>query len=227
MKIVSYPLSIGNYYKEEFPKHQIYIHHTAGGHRPDWTIDGWEHDRTKKNNKLAVGTAYVIGGKSISDGDVSYNGTIYQAFDSKYWAHHLGLKISNNLMLNTRSIGIELCNYGPLVKSSKGLYLNYVGKVVPPEDVVTLKTPYRGYLYYHKYTDAQITSLALLLKYLGSTYNIDLQKGMIENKHRGSMYEISRAAMQGKTGVWTHSNVRSDKFDCSPQPALTALLSYI
>lgn len=227
MKIIDYPLSVGNYYKEEHPKVQIYIHHTAGGHRPDWTIDGWEHDRTKTNNVLAIGTAYVIGGKSITDGDTSWNGLIYKAFDSKYWANHLGLKVANNVLLNKQSIGIELCNYGPLVKTTRGLYINYIGKTVPPEDVITLKSPYRGYQYYHKYTDAQIHSLSELLKYLGDTYNIDIRKGMIDNKINNSMYEVSKAALRGSPGIWTHSNVRSDKYDCSPQPALTALLSYI
>lgn len=37
-------------------------------------------------------------------------------------------------------------------------------------------------------------------------------------------FEFQEDAHGGRPGVWTHTNVRKDKFDCSPQPELLAML---
>ena len=92
MNIIQYPLEKGEYYEEIIKKDTIFVHHTAGSHRTDFTIEGWEKDRSKSGEKLPVATAYVIGGISTTDKDSKYDGLIYQTFDDKYWAHHLGLK---------------------------------------------------------------------------------------------------------------------------------------
>ena len=47
------------YFPNSTPKDTIYLHHTAGSHRPDWAIDWWNKDRTKTGNKIRVGTSYV------------------------------------------------------------------------------------------------------------------------------------------------------------------------
>ena len=228
MNIVDYILPYGEYYADIRKKDAIFLHHTAGGHRPDWTIDGWKHDSTKTNGKLAVATAYVIGSSSTTSDDARYDGLVYRAFDEKYWAHHLGLKVANNRTLNNKSVAIEICNYGPLIQNSKGEFINYVKKQVPASMVVTLDEPYRGYKYYHKYTDKQLDSLGVLLKEISDRQGIDLKKGMQEflktSLNPASAFEIKQEALRGDSGLWTHSNTRKDKTDCSPQPELISLI---
>jgi hypothetical protein len=228
MTIVDHILPIGEYYADIRKKESIFIHHTAGGHRPDWTIDGWAHDRTKTNGKLAVATAYVIGGLSTSTSESSYDGVVYRAFDEKYWAHHLGLKQQNNRTLNQRSIAIELCNYGPLTKTREGVFINYVNKSVPLCMVGILDQPFRGFRYYHKYTDKQLDSLRALILDLSKRHNINVKSGMVEYMTPpfgvNQAFELSDDAIKGKVGLWTHSNVRRDKSDTWPQPELIELI---
>ena len=228
MKIVDHILPFGEYYADIRKKDTVYLHHTAGGHRPDWTIDGWKHDRTKTGGKLAVATAYVIGGISTVNADASFDGHVYRAFDEKYWAHHLGLKQQNNRNLNQRSIAIEICNYGPLVLNKEGKFINYVNREVPASMVATLDEPFRGYKYYHRYTDKQLESLRSLLLGISERHDIDIRRGLRECfqvPYRHSFaFELKEDASTGSPGLWTHSNVRKDKSDCFPQPELIDLI---
>jgi len=229
MTIVDQILPYGEYYADIRKKDSIYIHHTAGGHRPDWAIDSWKFDRTKTNGKIAVATSYVIGGLSTSTDESSYDGVVYRAFDEKYWAHHLGLKQQNNRTINQRSIAIEICNYGPLIESSNGKFINYVNKEVPLCMVGTLSEPFRGYTHYHKYTNKQLDSLKILLLDIADRHNINLRKGLHEHLgipfRSNYAFEIQQDALKGLPGLWTHTNVRSDKTDCWPQQELVDLIT--
>src|SRR5687768_10950779 len=153
INIKTIPLNKGEYFEKETKKDTIYIHHTAGGHRPDWVIAGWNADKSKNGGQVAVSTSYVMGGLSTSDGDATWDGVICRCFDDKFWAHHLGLTQANNTALNQKSIGIEICNYGPLTLLQDGRYLNYVNKPVQSTMAVQLSKPWKNYKYYHKYTD--------------------------------------------------------------------------
>jgi hypothetical protein len=60
--------------------------------------------------------------------------------------------------LDKISVGIEICNYGPLTKRN-GYYYNYVGgKSRLYRGRPFLATKYKGHIYWQKYTDAQIES---------------------------------------------------------------------
>ncbi len=226
MQIVDKILEDGEYYKEVVEKDTIYLHHTAGSHRPDWTIDGWEHDKTKLGGKLAVGTAYVIGGISTTDGNIDFDGKIYRAFNDKWWAHHLGLTMLNNKLLNQKSVGIEICNYGPLIKTKDGQFLNYVSKPLPANMVIQLEKPWRNYIYWQKYTDAQLRNLKALMLDIAARYpKIDIRAGLRLFIHQGmAAFEVNGGATKGVTGVWSHSSVRADKFDVCPQPQIIELI---
>jgi N-acetyl-anhydromuramyl-L-alanine amidase AmpD len=227
LSIKNIPLNKGEYYDNETKKDTIYIHHTAGSHRPDYVVAGWNADKSKSGGQLPVATAYVIGGASTSDADVSWNGVICQCFPENKWAHHLGLEQANNTALNSKSIAIELCNYGPLTLLQDGRYMNYVNRPGPASMAVKLPKPFRNYAYYHKYTNEQLASLKQLLPDLANRYNIDLKTGLhpLLNAGNGSdAFQLNRDALAGKPGLWTHTNVRGDKFDCSPQDALMEMI---
>ena len=180
MEIRKQFLPENEYYPTNSTKHTIVLHHTAGSHRPDWVIYGWDRDKTKGGKSLKIATQYVIGGKSTRDGNQDWDGVIVQAFPDKMWAHHLGTKNTNNTQLNRQAIGIEICNYGPLTKSANGMYFNYVNGMVPEEDVIDLGKNWRGYRYYQKYTKKQIESVKYLILRLSEEFDIDIKKGMLE-----------------------------------------------
>jgi hypothetical protein len=178
MDLILDHLDISEYFQSKTTKDTIYLHHTAGSHRPDWTIDSWNRDRTDTGNKVRVATSYVIGGISTRDLNNEFDGKVYEAFDPMYWAHHLGVKSKNNTFLNQKSISIELCNYGPLTKSKDGRFFNYVKSEVPETLVTELETPFRGHKYYHSYTEQQLDSLRSLIIHLSDKFEIDISKGL-------------------------------------------------
>lgn len=211
LNITKKPLSVGQYVREESKKTAVVIHHTAGSHRPDSQISYWDSDLLGR-----VATHYVIGGISSDGKDKTYDGDIFQAYDEKFYAFHLGVKGNEN-RFDKQSISIELCNYGYLVLGKNGKFYNYVQKEVVPEQVVDLGYVYRGFRYWHKYTDNQILSLKLLLQ------NIILRQGIDKNFFG---FDFSSDLLSDKVikGIYTHVNFRKDKFDCSPQPNLVKML---
>jgi N-acetyl-anhydromuramyl-L-alanine amidase AmpD len=111
MKIVQVPFK--DYYHEEAPKTQIYLHHTAGTGIGDNVYKWWGSDKPR------VATCVII----------DRDGTIKQGFSSKYWAYHLGLSNAHfkNEGLSYRnldktSIGIEIIGWGWVTKKRREIY---------------------------------------------------------------------------------------------------------
>lgn len=227
MQIKDIPLVKGEFYDVKTKKDTIYLHHTAGSHRPDWSINGWNKDKTKSGQQLRVATAYVMGGKSTTDGNEDWDGVICRCFDDSKWAHHLGLNTVNNVTLNQKSIGIEICNYGPITLGRDGLYYNYVKRPVPKDHVVELKKPFQGKTLYHRYTDKQIAALKELILDIANRHSIDVRAGLrplLDKGQTNDAFSYNASAVKGTPGIWTHTNVRKDKFDCSPQEHLIEML---
>jgi hypothetical protein len=228
LEITDRILQDGEYVKEKAEKNIIFLHHTAGSHRADWTIDAWNRDRNSSNGRIRVATAFVVGGldKNGTDKD-GMDGKIFRAFDEDYWAYHLGLKTSNNTLLNKTSIGIEICNYGPLTKTSDGKYLTYVNSAVNESQVCDLGFDFKGYQYYQKYSDKQLESVRELMLYLNDKYGIELRCGLPEyaEEPNGEGFGLNDHALNGDWGVWSHTSVRTDKFDVYPQPELIQMLT--
>jgi len=210
------------YIDETFEKHQIYIHHTASSADPFGVIGYW------KGNHNKVGTPYLIAGKANSR-KKWVDGEVFKLFPSDKGIWHLGLTAKHlaaggpnhktSKFLNLCSVGIELCNWGYLVEKN-GKFVSYAGEVVPDSEIQEYDAPFRGYKHHHKYTDAQLTSLRLLLTELGSLYNID-------TKYKGdAMFDIDKRALCGEPGIWSHVSVRpiGEKFDMHPQPELISML---
>ena len=205
LRQISFPK--GQYFEEVVPKTQIYLHHTAGAPNADQVWQWWITDTTP------IATCVVV----------DDSGEIVQGFSSKFWAYHLGLKTKHfSVMgvpyknLDKTSIGIELTNWGQLTQKN-GKFYNYVGGEVPANQVCELENPHRGYKYYHNYTDAQIQSVKELLITWKEKYNIPLT-------YNEDIFGITKRALEGKPGVYTHNSVRPDKVDVYPHPKLVTML---
>ena len=212
-RIIQKQLTDSQYFRTANEKNIIVVHHTAGNANPFNVIDGWQKSRTR------VATAFLISGKPRKETDGFKDGDIVQAFSSKYYAYHLGLKTNKNVPITKSSIGIEICNWGWLTKKEDGKYYTYVNSVVPEEEVIELEEKFKGYKYWHKYSDAQLLSLRDLLIYLCDKYDIS-------KKYQGDeIFDLNERALNGDSGIWTHVSYREDKFDCPPQPSLKRILS--
>lgn len=209
MNVTKILLTNDQFYDTVQSKKQIVLHHTAGGPNPFNVVHGWQFSPER------VATSYVISGKE--DSTKKYKeGEIIQCFDDSKWAYHLGLKNTANEKLNQESIGIEICNWGQLILKD-GKYLNYVNKEVPATEVVKLEPPYRGFVYFHKYSDKQLASLKTLLEFLTQKYNIS-------TIYHDKMFEVNNEALAGASGIWSHTSYRMDKVDVNPQPNLINIL---
>lgn len=232
LTIYDHPLSDDEYIKEEVKKDTIFLHHSAGSSRPDWSINGWEKDYIKDKSgnpildsngliqSLKVGTSYVIGRKSSTSDENIWDGKILRAFDDKFWAYHLGINSNNSLQLNSGSVAIEFCNYGPLTVGKDGRFYNWVNKPINEKEVVKLDNPFRGYEYYERYTDAQLESGRSLILHLINKHAIQIE-GKIYNE---KWFDYDTSWMKNG-GIRSHGQVRRDKFDLFPQKEMIQMLN--
>ena len=219
----------------------IFIHHTAGRNNPKKTINHWANDQRGR-----VGTHYVIGGLSstlntseLTEDDSEWDGKILQAIADEYWAYHLGSVKSSKM--HRGSISIELCSAGYLTQKNNKFY-TWFGTEVHESQVCRLEHAYKGYQYYHKYSDAQIKSLEALLFLLSDKHGIDLKSGItsmlknysnsnkishytgVSHQHANiitTIFNYNEDACLGKIkGVLTHGQVRTGKSDVFPQKEL-------
>lgn len=218
-KLIQVNLTYNQYFREENVKSQLYLHHTAGNPSAVNTAKYWQQDATR------VATAFIVSGKvKQPNSNNEKDGDIIQCFGSKYWAYHLGLKqeMFNSFglpykQLDKISIGIEVCNWGQLTKESDGTFKNYVNGSVPADEVTELETPFKGYKYFHKYTDAQIASLKDLVIYLCDKFSIS-------RAYNDDIFNLNKRAFEGQNGIYTHNSVRKDKVDIYPCPRMIEML---
>lgn len=197
------------YIKQVTEKSQIFIHFTAGGPSAKNTISYWNGDEQK------VATAFVVDG---------INGELYEAFHPDYWGWHLGVKGTNGRM-DKASVGIEICNYGPLKEKGGKFYAwpnNYTTEI-SKDKVYELEEEFRGFKFYYSYSDVQMESLEKLLCFLIEKYNIKVQASFDKN-----WFDYKEELMSSTLpGIWTHVNVRKDKFDSYPDHRMLELLNRI
>ena len=221
----------GDEYVKDYGKIQpenFFIHHTAGWNNPYNTINSWN-----KDDRGRVATQYCIGGTSVkvgSYGDDKYNGQVVECFPDNYIGWHLG-KVGN-FNMSKYSSAVEINNFGYVTKKN-GKYYTYVNSEVPESMVCDLGYEFRGHQYWHAYTKEQIESLGLLIKHVKNIYpDIDMVSGLHQllkdGVHPKEAFDCNDDAYNGRIkGLWTHTNVRKDKFDCFPQPELVDLLKTI
>ena len=200
----------------------FFIHHTAGWDDPYSTVNSWN-----KDTRGRVATQYVIGGSNVKGKEAKHDGVVVECFPDNYVGWHLG-KVGR-FNISKFSGGVELTNFGYLTKKG-GKYYTYVNVEVEEEFVCDLGYKFRGFQYWHAYSPKQIESLRLLLLHLKDIYpKMDLVNGLPRLLKAGmapkDAFEFNSDAYNAKQfGLWTHTNVRKDKFDCFPQPELIEML---
>ena len=216
LDIDEYYLPKGEYLNGNYKNDYIILHHTAGGANPKSVVDYWGRDSLGK-----VATEFVVGGQNCNTGNTKYDGQIVRSFPEGCQGYHIGT--SGSSYMNTHSVGIEMCNFG-YVDNGK----TYTGATVNKDQIVSLSSPFRGYLNWHKYSDEQIKAVRNLLLYIANRDNIDLHEGLykwIKSEGAIKAFDYHIDAYKGNVkGLLTHTNIRKDKFDCSPQPNLVDMI---
>jgi len=203
------------YLKGPTKKEYLFLHHTAGGNNPYQVVTMWNNDTRGR-----VGTEFVLGGQSVFNGDPTHDGTVVQAFPEGAHGWHLGDNGSE--YMHSHSVGIEVCNFGP-IKDGK----TYTGQKANPTQVVDIKEAFRGHRTWHRYSNRQIEVLRSLILYIANRDSIDIHKGLIsEIKGKGAKgFDFNSDAYYGRIkGMWTHTNTRKDKSDMFPQQELIDML---
>lgn len=195
------------YYKATYEKTQIVLHHTVSNGSAQAVANYWE----SRANRVA--TCVVI----------DKLGVIHQLFSSRFYAGHVGNVADEMHKFNLpyrscskTSIGVELVNLGGLIKKSDGKLYDSYGRVFKG-DFIHYENGYRGYKYFHKYSDEQIASLKELLIYWCNRYDIP-------TTYNKDIWDISKRALAGEKGVFTHTSFRDDKSDLHPDPAMIKML---
>jgi N-acetyl-anhydromuramyl-L-alanine amidase AmpD len=205
-KIIKKPLTKGQYVTEVVPKTSIFLHHTSGSSAQGaWA---WWNQTPAR-----VGTAYII----------DRDGSIWECFEPKYFASHLGLRGPNRI--EKTSIGIELVSVGGLYKGPDGKANMFYplhpktlsGKVIPPNEIFDAPGFHRSFDTFQKYTDAQVIALSQLIGYLkGMFTSIEIPAEFTAK----SLEFDSSVQAKAKGGIFSHTTVRADKSDIAPQPEL-------
>jgi hypothetical protein len=203
----------GFYFKAEFTKKQIIWHHSAGWDNARGMFDWWKNDKV----------THVATSIGISD-----DGKIWKGFDEKFWAASIGCKIDsfqnngislqyrngrviNNQALDESAVAVEICNWGSLTEKG-GKFYTWANVELPKEKVIELN--YKGIKYYEVYTDEEIKALKYWTLLNAMRFEIPLDYSYDE------FFSISKKALSGQKGIFTHNSYRSDKTDVSPQPKL-------
>jgi len=215
LEVTEYFMPTDEYKKGPIKAEWIFLHHTAGWHNPYNVIKAWDAD---KNGPIA--TEFVMGGQSVKGNDTQYDGELVQAFPQGNWGYHLG---KNGLQaMHVNSVGIEVCNFGYIVKGK-----TYSGNIVDESQIVTLDLPFRGHKTWHRYSDKQIEVLKKWILWIAERDNIDVRAGLpaLVKSKGATAFEYNEDAFYGRIkGLWTHTNTRKDKFDMFPQPELLDML---
>jgi len=205
------------YYKQAHPKKQIILHHSAG----------WDNARGMFNWWMNDGVSHVATSIGISD-----DGKLYKGFDEQYWAFSIGCetqtfikngvelkyrngRIINNQQLDEQAVAVEICNWGTLTKKLDKYY-SWANAEVPTSKVIELN--YKNQKYFEIYTDKEIetTKYWILLNSIRFDIPIDYSYD--------DMFNVSKKALSGEAGIFTHNSYRLDKSDISPQPKMLDML---
>jgi len=233
------------YVKTQKQKTQIVLHHTVSGGNEGVGGDvKWWRDKGER-----IATAFII---SRTGNIFQLFNTNYWASHLGITADFINKQgtTKSNVFLDQRSIGIEIDSWGGLIQGPNGGWypttMDRDGdkQTAEPKDnenpiqnVQLYPKGFRGFKAFEKYTNAQINAVRELILSLKNKFNdIDLtyktdmwdidydDNGLsIPSKINGA-WGVSKNALNGISGIWTHVSYRNDKSDCHPQPELIQML---
>jgi hypothetical protein len=214
LEIKKHYMPVGTYFPGPVKKQWIFLHHTAGWENPYQVADMWARD-----NRGNVATEFILGGQSVRNGNTKFDGELIQCFPEGGYGWHTG---TGNSVMHRNSVAIEVCNMGQIVNGK-----TYVNTPADPNQIVKLAKPFRGFQFWHKYSDAQIETLKQWILFIADKYDIDPRVGLVEYvKARGAdgfdVLDLDRA---NKTpGMYSHTNIIRGKVDMFPQQELIDML---
>lgn len=214
LEIKKHYMPVGTYFPGPVKKQWIFLHHTAGWENPYQVADMWARD-----NRGNVATEFILGGQSVRNGNTKFDGELIQCFPEGGYGWHTG---TGNSVMHRNSVAIEVCNMGQIVNGR-----TYVNTPADPNQIVKLAKPFRGFQFWHKYSDAQIETLKQWILFIADKYDIDPRVGLVEYvKARGAdgfdVLDLDRA---NKTpGMYSHTNIIRGKVDMFPQQELIDML---
>ncbi len=200
-----FKLPAAQYFQQVYPKDLIVLHFTAGTSARS-AYESWIQ------SPVQVATPYLV----------DTDGSIYEIFDPRHWAYHLGVRgsASANWKHDKRSIGIEIANVGPLRPDpANPQRLNWW----PPAggfktrwcDVPNVEryveAPFRGLNHFAAFPSRQVRSVVALTYYLTQVFGIP--RRLPPASRRG---ECDLAFYNTYQGVASHQNFRDDKTDIGP-----------
>jgi len=196
--------------EQKSKKDMAMLHHTVSGANPFAVSDYFS---TK-----GFATQFILGG----------DGTIVQTAPLDWWCLHINVRedfpISREQehRLAMRCIGIEICCWGALDERDGKLYNTYGGEV-DMSSCIKYDEPFRGKVWFHKYTDKQIAALRVLLKALQSKGYLKKDVGVTYDRSWLDTINVPEV-IEGKKGLVSHTHVRQTKSDIHPQPEMLAML---
>lgn len=176
------------------------LHFTAG-HNVSAALATW------MSQNINIGVPYVL----------DQDGTVYEIFDPKYWAYHLGCTgpFALNHKHDKRSVPIEVINYGPLklVGNQLNSWPNNYGQKFcdVSETDKYVKATYRGFDYFEAFPAVQKAALVELVKKISTDFNIPI---VLPPADKLTVYDMQ--FFNDWKGVASHQNYRPDKFDIGP-----------
>jgi len=226
-KIKSYPLKAGQFQVGPTKKEYLFLHFTAGWENPYNVVNDWNND-----TRGTIGTQFVIGGRNCQTLVDKYDGEIVECMNYKNYAWHLGI---GNVPLHRNSIGIEVCNFGPLHRVGND-YFSWANKRIAPSEIIELSKEFRGYKAFHKITDDQLKGLNFLIAKIAKDTGIDPTKGLKERLKKmdpWKAFDYDSEIKDGKLkGLFCHTNVSPknryggyEKWDWHPDPNLIDLIN--
>lgn len=193
-------LPFDGYFNQKQDKNIILWHHSAG----------WDNARGMYQWWVEDGRIHVATSTGITD-----NGQLYRGFDEGDWAYHIGCKKADfarfglpdiSSQLERQSIGIEVCSAGSLDQNKKSWF-----GFQPSEDRI-IELDYKGFKYYETITAREVRRLKYWTLLNAIRFEVPLYY------REWDMWNLSKDALSGVPGIYTHNSFRSDKNDLSPQP---------
>lgn len=188
----TYRLPVDQYFPEPTLKSLIVLHHTVGG---SWrsTFDWW------RTTPERIGTAYLV----------ERDGTIFEVFDPRSWAYHLGLRGAGS-RVDRRAIGIEICSEGGLTPSGPDLHSfgAIAERTIFRGEVYDHGLPWRGFRHFAAYAPPAVESVVRLVDHLCSEHGVPRRTPADHLSFVAALYDFE--------GIVGHHHLRADKSDVHP-----------